>query len=188
MRRRKRLPESIPAPFQCPNGTSRGPHQGPALEHQPYNSPVYKHLGGGDPRGGPLWSVVRGPGEPGAPRQTTEEGSCGGRRRVAASPWSLHADVGKRREEATDLQTASTWEDSWAWRGGLAPPAPGPQLGAQSNSQPVEDLREGRTAAPAARAQVYKVKTVPKGRGRGLPAAGAGAQARAKLYLSDLTR
>ena len=142
----------------------------------------------GTPGGAALVSCQWGPGEPGAPRQTTEERGCGGRRQVAASPWSLHADVGKRREEATDLQTASTREDSWAWRGGLEPPAPGPRLGAQSDSQPVEELREGRAAAPAAGAQVYEVKTVPKGRGRGLPAAGAGVQARAKLYLSDLTR
>lgn len=32
VRRRERLPESFPTPLQCPNGTSRGPHQGPALE------------------------------------------------------------------------------------------------------------------------------------------------------------
>lgn len=71
---------------------------------------------------------------------------------------------------------------------GLKPPLPGPRLGAQSDSQPVEELREGKVAVPATSAQVDKVKTVPKGWGWGLPAAGAAAQARAKLYLSDLTR
>ena len=58
------------------------------------------------------------------------------------------------------LQTASTWKDSWAWQRGLASPPLGPRLGAQSASQPAKELREGR-------AQVYKVKTVPKGWGPG---------------------
>lgn len=63
------------------------------------------------------------------------------------------------------LQTASTWKDFWAWQRGLSPPPLGPRLGAQSASQPTKELREGR-------AQVYKVKTVPKvwgpGRSRAL--------------------
>ena len=54
------------------------------------------------------------------------------------------------------LQTASTWKESWAWQRGLAPPPLGPRLGAQSDSQPTKELGEGR-------AQVYKVKIVPKG-------------------------
>lgn len=90
--------------------------------------------------------------------------------------------------EGRKLQTTSTWEDSWAQHGGLEPPLPGPRLGAQSDSQPVKEPREGRAAVPATSAHVDKVKTVPKGWGWELPAVGAGAQARVKLYLSDLTR
>lgn len=58
------------------------------------------------------------------------------------------------------LQTESTWKESWARQRGLAAPPLGPRLGAQSDSQPTKELREGR-------AQVYKVKTVPKGWGPG---------------------
>lgn len=47
-------------------------------------------------------------------------------------------------------------------------------VGAQSSSQPGEELREENVAAPATRAKVYKVKTVPEGWGWGLPLRGLG--------------
>ena len=112
-----------------------------------------------DPKGGPLWSIVRGglesQGLPGRQqRRVSGAGQEGGWQPASGLCMQVLERGGRK------LQTASTWKDSWAWQRGLAPPPLGPRLGVQSASQPAKELREGR-------AQVYKVKTVPKGWGPG---------------------
>lgn len=103
----------LPCSFQCPKGTSRGPHQGPALEPQPCHSPVCKTLCGGDPQRGPLWSAVRG-----GPQADNSRGA-GGRMGVFACRCG--------RERGAEPQTTPT-QEAPGHSGRAAAPRPGPAL------------------------------------------------------------
>lgn len=168
--------------------TPRGPHQGPALELQPYSSLLYKHWCHGDPQRGPLWSVVSGSPEilwlPG--RQQRRVPRTG--RRVAASQWSLHAGGEKRREEATNcinlgsllgmvgvLESPHHGHGWWLAAGGAV-------------RQPVWSIqREGRALHQPPLPKSTRLKQSQRAEAEGFLLRGLG-KARARLYLSDLTR
>lgn len=75
-RRRKRLPESFPAPSQRPVRDSQGTPPGPSPGTPTLQQPSLQTLvWWGSPEGVTLVSCKRGPGDPVAPRQTKEEGA-----------------------------------------------------------------------------------------------------------------
>lgn len=125
------------------------------------------------------------PGDPGAPRQTTEEGAegrregggppvvfacrCWRKKRGSYKPHQLGKTSGHSVEGCTPILRAKVWST-------VSPPTCG---GAERGEG---DCTSNQCLS------LQGFETVPKGWSWGLPAVGAMAQARAKLYLSDLTR